>query len=335
MQNASNAINGAIWKLNRLTPAGTASPVGHLTGLSRRPDTLEVFYTSTAGVVLHSFWYEGMAGWSKPAKLDRHLDEERADYEGGTAPMRGGGLAAASGRDGELRLVWHEPDGAIHDAMWTEMSAAWTHSYVAPSPVASFRLVLEELTVHRTTEDNILNDRDEVYFLIGGAVSSAGSGHVLRSGRIDPRAIAYGPEDYYGLKAGEQLRNIEMSRFELGLDEKCALVGALREQDNAQLEPMLEIVAGVSLMIAGAVASSDDVGKFGKDTVVSAAKQLYADLEKDGDETLGTQGVAVHRDDHGRVSYSWVGAQRWTEETAEFVNEVGDEHHYTYRMTVR
>ena len=93
----------STWNGFPLAPAGSARA---LTAVSRRWDTMEVFWVGPDGRVDHGWWYEG-GEWGRGALA----------AAGSAAP---GAPLALSRLPGVMDLWWVAPDGSVQGAWWAE-----------------------------------------------------------------------------------------------------------------------------------------------------------------------------------------------------------------------
>ena len=86
------------------------------------------------------------------------------------------------------------------------------------------KLSIDRLTANQTTEDNILNDRDECYLTVVGTTElisrdpRSGSTRREQSDPVAlPRVSPPPPEDYWGLKNKQSARNLLIKEWHLEL----------------------------------------------------------------------------------------------------------------------
>ena len=170
-------------------------------------------------------------------------------------------------------------------------------------------VIIDEITAKQTTEDNFLNDRDEVYFVAVGAVASGGTGQAEPIHIIRRPPGSEGKEDYWGLHNSEKATDIwivEPPGLDLHPGDAAYLVVAIREQDNAQLTAIEKTIVGSAEVIAGIVTLILTEGKdggFGADLIVQGGGTLLDgavgfvnSLSSDGDQTIGAFDVRIGND---------------------------------------
>src|SRR5215510_7456432 len=169
-------------------------------------------------------------------------------------------------------------------------------------------VIIDEIRALQTTEDNFLNDRDEVYFVLSGAIARA------KTREAEPihypiRSPGSEGNDYWGLHNGESATNIHITNdpgIELQPGDAAYLVVAIREQDNAQLVSIEKILVGSSEALAGifaAVLSEGTAAAVGVNllvqggaTLIEGAVNFVNSLTTDGDQSIGAFDVRIAND---------------------------------------
>lgn len=136
-----------------------------------------------------------------------------------------------------------------------------------------------------------INDRDEVYFSLWGAIITDGEEpKPLSRGRISPAP----PEDYFGFKDGTR-RSIHILDFELAPGQRAGFGLIAREQDFAERGPVLAIVTN---LVKGVISLAEKDYLEAAGSFYWALKELenLQGFDQDGDENLGRLIVEVSND---------------------------------------
>jgi hypothetical protein len=116
-------LNGSFAFQYQLAPAGSATPTGGITAVSRSPDTMEVWWIGQNGSVQDKYYFEG-AGWNgfqlAPA---------------GSASTKGG-IAAVSRNPDAMEVWWIGANGSVQDK-WFYSGLGWNGFQLAPAGSAS------------------------------------------------------------------------------------------------------------------------------------------------------------------------------------------------------
>jgi hypothetical protein len=191
------------------------------------------------------------------------------------------------------------------------------------------RIVVDEITCARPTETGPFNDRDEVYFTAAGSSSR---------GQIElPRVAPAPPEDYYGLKAGQEARAIQVWQGYVGTGEYAYLTLAIREQDNAQLPAILASVKAAALG-AAAIFVDPSLGPAALGALEDSGVAFVNSLAGDGDQTIGACSIRVQNRD-GVFVVDWMATANtvaaWQNGTAAAFEAKGSNARYTMRLSVQ
>lgn len=168
-------------------------------------------------------------------------------------------------------------------------------------------IVIDEIRAAKTTEDSIFNDRDEVYFVLAGAVARAKTLDAEAFYQVRRPAGNESDNDYWGLHNGEHANNIKLLDRDLELHpgDVAYVVVAVREQDNAQLKAIWKTVEGVGLALSALLvaavfgtdkASAEVIKKLLEksfDELLEAGESLVNSLSSDGDQTIGAFDVRI------------------------------------------
>lgn len=189
------------------------------------------------------------------------------------------------------------------------------------------RIVVNEIVCGRTTDTGPFNDRDEIYFAAAGSSS--------RSQIEIPRVAPPPPEDYYGLHAGQQARDIQVWQGFIGRGEYAFLTLAIREQDNAQLPAIWSTVKGAALGIA-AIFVDPNLGPTALDALKDAGALFISSLTTD-DQTIGSCAMRIHNRD-GVLVVDWIALDSTMiasqSQTAATFQASGSNARYTLRLSV-
>jgi len=99
------------WKQFEIASAGSASPTGGITAVSRIPNSLEIWWIGNDGSIQDAYWYEGQDGW-------RQFQIAPA----GSASTNGS-ITAVSRIPGSMEVWWIGANGSVQDAYWNADSA--------------------------------------------------------------------------------------------------------------------------------------------------------------------------------------------------------------------
>ena len=122
-------FNGPNWTRYQLAPAGSASPAGPITSVSRRSEAMEVWWIAPNGSVQGAYWYEGDALEALRAGARRERGAwHRAPRGGIPHPQQHGGVVDCA-RTGRCRT----PSG-------TNILGPWSALEIAPAGSAPINL---------------------------------------------------------------------------------------------------------------------------------------------------------------------------------------------------
>jgi hypothetical protein len=138
---ADGSVQDAYWYENatwqRLAPPlaspGSASTSGGITVVSRKPETMEVFWIGADGSVQDNYWYEN-ATWQRLAPLAPPLASPGLAPPG-SASMQGG-ITAVARRPQTMEVYWVGANGSVQYAFWFEW-ASWQMFELAAQGAAS------------------------------------------------------------------------------------------------------------------------------------------------------------------------------------------------------
>jgi hypothetical protein len=164
------------------------------------------------------------------------------------------------------------------------------------------RYTIDRISATQTTEDNIFNNRDEVYLTVAGTTElilmNPESNQIERrqSQRVAiPRVSPPKPEDYYGLKKGQSATNILIKEWDLALSDNAAsgqpfghrlyIDVFVREQDNAQFNAIVNLVK--DLFVEDEQVAIPDSTSSAWDTIRTSSPQLLQSFFSDGDQLIG------------------------------------------------
>ncbi len=150
------------WQPYQLAPAGSASTISAIAGVSRTSNAVEVWYEGPdASVQGHYNYFDG-AGW-QPYQLAP---------AGSTSLAPGAGLAVVSRLSNTMELWYVGGDGSVQDWYWYEGST-WQHFPVAPagsaapnSAIAAVSRASNTLEIWYEGADQSVQDK---YWYDGGA----------------------------------------------------------------------------------------------------------------------------------------------------------------------
>lgn len=108
------------------------------------------------------------------------------------------------------------------------------------------RVEVSNLKAHQTTEDNIFNDRDEVYFVCTGGTTQ---GREISLPRISPG----GDENYYQYKNGWERKGILLWQGWLDRGETVELGCSIVEQDNGSIREIVSLVTLATITITSII----------------------------------------------------------------------------------
>lgn len=91
----------------------TVTPETGLTALSRKSDTMEVWWVAPDGAVKGAFWYEHQKEWTP------------YEIAGKGSAVPGGHIVALSRKSNALEIWWITPEGAVRGADWYEGQTKW------------------------------------------------------------------------------------------------------------------------------------------------------------------------------------------------------------------
>lgn len=110
------------WKTFELAPKGSAIVEGGgITAISRKPNTLEIFWVGPGGKIMDGYWYEGQQGW-KTFEL----------APAGSVSSFGNNITCLSRAGNTIELFWIGSAGKIMDAFWYEGQQGWRIFELAP-----------------------------------------------------------------------------------------------------------------------------------------------------------------------------------------------------------
>lgn len=177
------------------------------------------------------------------------------------------------------------------------------------------RVSVVEMKANATTDNNILNDHDEIYISFAGGSS--------RTEFANPRVYESreGGNDYTSFHAGQGLHKpLVFSSPEikegiiLEAGEYAGLVAVILEQDNAQLESILDAV-GAALLTASSVfvgtffpPGGAALGKAAEEQWKKGIAGFLESLGKSKDEVIGAFSFLVFNDG-GELKYNWSAEQ--------------------------
>jgi len=118
--------DGKGWGSAPLTAAGAAitTPASSIRALSRREDTVEVFWVGPDRSVQHAWWYP-VGGW------------KNSQLAGAGSVAMIPGLTAVTRNLGHMEVFWVDDTQAINSAFWYD-GAGWKHALIAPVGTVRF-----------------------------------------------------------------------------------------------------------------------------------------------------------------------------------------------------
>jgi hypothetical protein len=167
------AAPAAAWDQFELASRGSASASSRVASVSRKPDTMEIFWIGDDGSIQHRYWYAGSSWQSAPlapagsastvggitavSRIPASMEvwwvglngsvQDAYFYDGAgwtrfqLAPARSasitGGIAAVSRQPNTMEIFWIEPDGSVQHMYWYGGAGWQTDHPVAPAGSAS------------------------------------------------------------------------------------------------------------------------------------------------------------------------------------------------------
>jgi len=111
------------WDDFQLANAGVAAPAAEMDAVSRRRNTMEMWWIGPRGTIENAFWYEG-SNWGR----------QQIAPANSASPT--GGVAAVSRTPNTLEIWWTGQAGSIENAYWYE-GGRWTRQQIAPNGAAA------------------------------------------------------------------------------------------------------------------------------------------------------------------------------------------------------
>ena len=146
---------GSGWRIEQIGLVGGATPtIGRtdIAAVSRQPDTVEVFYMTSAGAVRDAHWYEGSTEWKGFA------------FTGDGSASASGGVTAVSRRPETIEVLWVGSDGSIVNRHWYDGSQwegfelAGPNSAAKDADVTMISRIPASLESFWIAEDGAIND---------------------------------------------------------------------------------------------------------------------------------------------------------------------------------
>jgi hypothetical protein len=115
----------APWNQFEITAGCKASTVSGLKGVSRIPNSMEIWWICGDGSVWDGYWYEGQTQWNQ------------FQISGPGSASVNGRISAVSRQPNTMEIFWVRPDGGVQDAYWYEGQPQWNQFQIAGPGSAS------------------------------------------------------------------------------------------------------------------------------------------------------------------------------------------------------
>lgn len=152
----ANPLQSSRWNVYEVAPANSVSPGGSLAAVSRRSDTMEVFWINPNGSIEDAYWYEG---------FDTNWQRLQIAPPGSTSNQSS--IASISRKQDTMEVFWLGPNGSIEGAYWYEgFGPNWQRLQITP---ADSTLVSTPLSVVSRNPSTM-----ELFWVnLGGALQNA------------------------------------------------------------------------------------------------------------------------------------------------------------------